>query len=110
VVIRHSIPLRKAHKPQTHQYATISGSRHYHIYSCRLRNGCPQLSNCTAAMVGIFSRSFCVTATLTVITPAAGPVIRTYASKPGTKACASFDCPGHDPFDWDTMTTRLPQP
>jgi len=52
-------------------------ARHHYISSCGLRNGCLQLSNCTAAMVGIFSRSFCVTATLTVITPAAGPVIRT---------------------------------
>jgi len=32
-------------------------------------------SNCTAAMPGIFSRSFCVTATRTVMTLAAGPVI-----------------------------------
>lgn len=31
----------------------------------------------TAAMAGIFSRNFCVTATRTVMTPAAGPVIRT---------------------------------
>lgn len=34
----------------------------------------PQTS-CTAPMAGIFSRSFCVTATRTVITFAAGPVI-----------------------------------
>lgn len=31
----------------------------------------------TAAIAGIFSRNFCVTATRTVMTPAAGPVIRT---------------------------------
>lgn len=35
-------------------------------------------SSWTAAMAGIFSRSFWVTATLTVITPAAGPVILTF--------------------------------
>jgi hypothetical protein len=29
-------------------------------------------------MEGIFSRNFCVTATRTVMTPAAGPVIRTF--------------------------------
>ena len=41
-----------------------------------------QFINCTAAMAGNFSRSFCVTATRTVITLAAGPVIRTFTMGP----------------------------
>ena len=41
-----------------------------------------QFISCTAAMAGNFSRSFCVTATRTVITLAAGPVIRTFTMGP----------------------------
>ena len=44
--------------------------------------GIIQFINCTAAMAGNFSRSFCVTATRTVITLAAGPVIRTLTIGP----------------------------
>ena len=36
-----------------------------------------QFTRCTAAMLGIFSLSFWVTATRTVMTLAAGPVMRT---------------------------------
>ena len=36
-----------------------------------------QFTSCTAAMLGIFSLSFWVTATRTVMTLAAGPVMRT---------------------------------
>lgn len=42
----------------------------------------PQLSSCTAAMAGNFSRSFWVTATRTVMTLAAGPVMRTFTIGP----------------------------
>jgi len=43
-----------------------------------------QATSCTAAIAGNFSRSFCVTATRTVITPAAGPVILTLTSGPSS--------------------------
>lgn len=46
--------------------------------------GCSQAlhTSCTAAIIGIFSRSFCVMATRTVITFAAGPVILTLTIGP----------------------------
>lgn len=39
-----------------------------------------QSINWTAAMEGIFSLNFCVKATRTVITPAAGPLSRTFTT------------------------------
>mmetsp|Transcript_8630 Transcript_8630/g.14844 ORF Transcript_8630/g.14844 Transcript_8630/m.14844 type:complete len:229 (-) Transcript_8630:16-702(-) len=48
----------------------------------------PQTS-CTAAIVGIFSRSFCVTATRTVITLAAGPVILIFTMGPSKPSSVS---------------------
>lgn len=47
------------------------------LHRCLTNGSQDHSTNCTAAMEGIFSRSFCVTATRTVITFAAGPVRRT---------------------------------
>lgn len=48
-----------------------------------LQTGRRQFTSCTAAMAGMRSRSFWVTATRTVITLAAGPVMRTCRSHTG---------------------------
>ena len=48
-----------------------------------------QLTSCTAAMAGMRSRSFCVTATRTVITLAAGPVMRILAMGPSSSTSSS---------------------
>ena len=49
--------------------------------------------SCTAAMEGIFSRSFCVTATRTVITLAAGPDSFTLHTTPSILSSASSPPP-----------------
>lgn len=51
-----------------------------------------QLTSCTAPMAGMRSRSFCVTATRTVITLAAGPVMRTCSAN-GVQAGESWPLP-----------------
>ena len=50
-------------------------------------------TSCTAAIIGIFSRSFCVTATRTVITLAAGPSILIFTITPSTASRDSVPPP-----------------